>query len=774
MILKNTKKVELNPLLILLFLSITFIGYTQNNFEFSKSRKDSIRFQSYVLIAIDTVAIDNLNEIANINAPLAFEFGTNNSVNQVFLERYLKNKKELVLITDQNIDTLITNNVSVIQIDPKEIETYHIDFNKDSLVERHSLKEFVKISFEAGHEPMKRVLLNQWMQLGKQPNFIASGGISLAEVDSLVLYLNAFEKIFGIVKTENGQIINDVKFKGHEQTRVYGNFSLPVLDHENLPILVPYKSGYHFSPDIIYATPGNLKNSKDFKAIQMDLEFGMSDHFVFDPSFKNRIKENNEEILLNNVKIVEDSLRGKVGFFNNGSYIDTGIESKISLQKSFTITAWIKPTELGFNNSIIGKGKDFVVKLHKGFLTFTMAEVKDYISKVSAIPLNQWTYITIVHSNIDDKLSFYVNGKLTEEITLISEYVPSGYNILIGSNLWEEFFAGYLSDIKIWDRELNGNEIAILFEKGDEKALEKPFKMGVIIICGFFLVGIFLFLFKRKSKKKLGLVLKQEPQTKNANTLSAGREKQYGLERILCLGKLRILDKEGQDMAEKLSPLLKKIFVIVFLYSHQEGKKGISTNQLTEILWPGMSAQKAKNTRGTNINNLRAVLNTCSGINLVFKNKAWFIEISQNCFCDIMLVNYYFDNFSNDALSVMELENELPELLNLLKEGPLFSNLSEPWLDPFIDKFSNQVVEKCLDFMEILDIEKQGSLILLLAEVICIYDDLNEKAHRVKLQVLIQQGKLSLASKTHDNYLKHYFQIYKEPYPVSFEEMSSK
>ena len=103
----------------------------------------------------------------------------------------------------------------------------------------------------------------------------------------------------------------------------------------------------------------------------------------------------------------------------------------------------------------------------------------------------------------------------------------------------------------------------------------------------------------------------------------------------------------------------------------------------------------------------------------------------------------------------------------------MFSNSSEPWLDPFIEKFSNQIVEQCLKFTKKLNKDKHNYLMLQLTDVISLYDDLNEKAHQLKLITLIKQGKLSLAYKAHDNFVKLYYKIYKEEYPISFEAITS-
>ena len=58
--------------------------------------------------------------------------------------------------------------------------------------------------------------------------------------------------------------------------------------------------------------------------------------------------------------------------------------------------------------------------------------------------------------------------------------------------------------------------------------------------------------------------------------------------------------------------------------------------------------------------------------------------------------------------------------------------------------------------------DKHSSLLYDLASVMYIYDDLNENALQIKLQILIRQGKLSLAHTVYDNFAKLYEKIYGE------------
>ena len=210
----------------------------------------------------------------------------------------------------------------------------------------------------------------------------------------------------------------------------------------------------------------------------------------------------NTEIIPYSIGFVRDKDRGPCAFFSGNAYIDGGLKSRSALRPNFSITAWIKPTELGNNNCILAKGKDFVLKIHRGQLTFTVQGVKDYYSVKTPIPLNQWSFVGLVHTHSENCVSFYLNGKLTEKISLLKPYVESDYTMLIGSNLWEEYFVGYMDEIKIWDRELNEDEIKNEYSAEDQeiKASSSIWLIGLLV--GLSLFYLIVKLWRRRKIKK--------------------------------------------------------------------------------------------------------------------------------------------------------------------------------------------------------------------------------------------------------------------------------
>tara|TARA_R110002020_G_scaffold137434_2_gene306612 strand:+ start:144278 stop:146611 length:2334 start_codon:yes stop_codon:yes gene_type:complete len=753
-----------HTLSILLLLLMGNLGVAQIHSQLSGEEKRKLRLRSQPVV-----------DIRGIPDTIAFSNGKRSQL-AVYIDRYTKDmdrkfrqlsdKVDLILILgDVNVPEGILDPGKVLFIPPDVLE--HVTINEGAGEvdprEMRSWKELLRMV------PLKELIYKDsifirfWNDTGRMPNFIQVPFSQLSIADSLVGTLNKMQKVYGAVRSQQGPL-DGVGIKNYGEATVNGYFTFPVLDKNNLPILIPHKAGYYFSPDILYTTPENIDNSKEFMGFPLAFEYGLTDHFVFRKSIENSIRKNNKELISNNIKVKKDSQFGTIGYFDGKAYIDAGINSRNSLQGSFSITAWIRPNALDNNNSILGKGDNFVLKLHNGFLTFTMADIKDYVSQGSPVPIGQWTQVGLVHFAVYNELHFFVNGKLTDRIKLIAKYDTSNYNLLIGSNLWQEFFKGDMADIKIWDRELNVAEIAQEFRgmgKHHGNSTLGLFQWLWLLPISFVMFVLVRYLKKSKVKKVQPIV----PIAKLPETM------EYR-ERICCFGTLRILDGQGNDMAKKLSPKLKQLFVLVLLHSVNDGK-GVSTAQLSDFLWPGMGASGAKNTRGTSIQNLRAVLADCKGMELVFRDKCWFLDLTEDCYCDYGRVLLLLDHLREEGLSIAEFRGKLSELLTILKNGRFLSSMDSQWLDPYLEALGNQIMELFSVGSKKLNVQNDAALMYDFAMVVYLYDDLNENALRVKIRILMNEGKYSLARAAYDSFIKLYGKLYAEPYLTKFEDIIS-
>lgn len=721
----------------------------------SDSLRLNLRLTSHLLIPANST--DLFGEIMESNIPVAID-GTETkaeTLTSLLSEIDAKGRSiPLLVISPDSVSNLPSH---FIIIDSNEINRYH--FNKE---ERS--KPLVLPPFSNGELlllslpdclPTADDLVKLWQARGKMPNFIKMENENLLLLSGLVNDLNSFKKIFGVVSSDEG-LLSEVLLKDKPGMQVSGFFSFPAL---GAVIIKPYKAGYQFSPDVIYNAPSNEKNMKIFRGIRLEPDFAMSEHFRFDKGVRNIYRPDFKEFVIQNVSFSNDQEIGPVAFFDN-AYVDAGIESKSILNAAFSISVWIKPTELGKNNSILGKGTNFVLKIHDGKLTFTMAGIKDYISENSSIEEGKWTHVAVVFSALENELKFYLNGKMTDQISLIAAYVGTDHSLLIGSNLWEEFFVGYMGDVKIWERELNESEIHAEFQAPFSK---KKFWLFEFILTGLILLVAFVFLIFRK--RKIGL---KQSKTIDEPKMQGVDKTKNGINQIVCFGNLKIIDPNGKELSSKLSPKLKQLFVMILLHSGND-RKGISSKKLSDLLWPGMNAINAKNTRGTSIQNLRLSLADCNGLTVSFKDKLWLIELADDMKCDYYEVDRLIAEIEIDA-NLEQKKQQVQKLVSILKTGKFIPGMEFSWMDRFRDQFSNRLIELCLTLLNTYE-NREPVLQLEMAEIISMYDELNENALQTKVRILYMQGKHSLAKSVYESYVKLYAELYKTNYPIDFLEL---
>jgi DNA-binding SARP family transcriptional activator len=756
-------------ILLLFFLPVFALAQTGYVTELPDSLRISIRLKSHLLIHPEQLGSGLLDSLFQENIPLAFLFsGSSKDELDRLMAKIPAKNHPVIIVSEDEIVNQSKFPSGTFFLNSSNLDKFRTSENQESQLKQITCNELLWMIANSDSFPLADYFVSFWERTGKLPNFIQVDARNIRKAAGIVSNLNNQPKIFGVIRN-GADLLADVSWKDFPHRRTNGYFSFPT-SFGSSPALAPYKAGYQFSPDIVLPSPENLRNMKVFNVVPLDPDFGLTDHYFFSNKVKNLQRKNDTEIINYSIDFKGDEIWKNGAFFSGNAYADCGLMSRSALKPNFSITAWIKPTELGQNNCIIGKGKDFVLKIHDGLLTFTVQGIKDYHSEKTKIPVNQWTFVALVHSVAENQVSFYMNGERTETISLLTPYAQSDYTMLIGSNLWEEYFAGYIHEIKIWDRELNEEQIRseFLSENGTKHPVFAGWIISITIVLMLF--GILLFRLKRTKRISEDFVKTQEvvlPDQKINITSTVP----VNHEQIICFGGLKVINSEGKDISLKFSPKIKQLFVLILLHSGLR-EKGISSKKLSDYLWPGMSVPKAKNIRGTNIQNLKALLASCSGMKLVFQDKLWKFEFADGYFIDLFYVEAkLYETLTSDSENI---KNELPELLLILKKGTLFPNMSESWVDPYVDRMSDRIIEFGLKIFRLLPEEKFDSVLLDMAEVISINDPLNEPALRKKISILIRQGKLSLAHSVFDNFIKLYFELYKEKYPNDFRSLVDK
>jgi len=608
---------------------------------------------------------------------------------------------------------------------------------------------------------------NTWTNTGKTPNFIMLDRYENS-ILGVLSYIRDFVTIKGTI-TYNTQILDYVNW-AKTGSLTSGKYCFPVGPGDNL-VLTPQSPGFRFSPETVTFNEPKQNIIQHFIATSLEITDNLEGHYTF-------AKEGHDYSIngLNgkpeNVQFTNDSTRSTVAIFGENSFIVLpGAEEYKIRDHDFSVAAWIKIKEylpnkpdyciLGTKNNSYQQGIHLVIRNRKPYFGFYNNDLQGK----TIIEAGQWYHLVWRYNKLSGEQAIFLNGKLDSRSLGHPAYKgrDSLYIGVAGFN-WSSNMNGAIDNLSIWSRPLGEEEIWQLSKEVIEIVpIKNVFILypnlswsAVILI----LISVFVFIglkLKRRIKKQPSAA---EKIRKIDQAIIQKPESNY----IQLFGDFKVLDKEGNEITNLFTPKLKQLFLIIMLYS-QRSKNGISTQELTDILWQGHSSQSAKNSRGVTIRKLRLILESLDSVQINFHIDRWSMAFSEPVYCDYV-----------ECLKLLKREKIHGSDFNLnfyhiIQEGELFKGESYDWLDDFKGFVGNNIVDILQKFISELTIDCDDELILKLADRILVTDPVNDLALSFKLRALIKQNNYNLARFTFDRFGVLYEEMYGEKFRGKFEEL---
>jgi len=300
-----------------------------------------------------------------------------------------------------------------------------------------------------------------------------------------------------------------------------------------------------------------------------------------------------------------------------------------------------------------------------------------------------------------------------------------------------------------------------------------------LVIAGFAIIGlIVLYLVKRKKiihlvplikDKKVAVsdlgrkeIEKIEDEEKDIDFKPIEREYKY---QIIFFGGFQVINKKQEDITGKFSPLLKELFLLIWMYTFKNNK-GISSAKLIEILWYDKPTRSAQNNRSVNITKLKNLLNELGDCKIDKETGYWKI-------------NHSYKDIKTDYYEVLQIttnkknidRDRIDHLIKITEKGPFLSNLNHEWLDSFKQDLADTIIETLINFAENFDLKSDPDFILHLCDCIFNFDSINEEAVFFKCKAYNFKGNHSLAESTFKKFQKEYKLLYDQEFEYSFQEI---
>jgi two-component SAPR family response regulator len=557
---------------------------------------------------------------------------------------------------------------------------------------------------------------------------------------------------------------------GTTESLTSGKFCFPVGPGDNL-VLTPGSPGFRFTPESATFNEPKQNIIQHFVASPLEITDKLEGHYTFARECRdysiNGFKGKPE-----NVQFTNDSTRSTVALFGPNSYIVlAGAEEYKIRDHDFSVAAWIKITEylpnkrdyciIGTKNNSYQQGIHLLIRDKKPYFGFYNNDLQGK----TILEAGRWYHLVWRYNKLSGEQAIFLNGK-PDSRSLGHPAYKGRENLYMGvaGFNWSSNMNGAIDNLSIWSRALGEEEIWQLNKEVIEIVpVKNIFILYPILsrtaILVLVIVLIVLGFFKLKHR------LRKQPSTvdkiRSIEQIAVQKpEANY----IQLFGDFKVLDKAGTEITSLFTPKLKQLFLIILTYS-KRNKNGISTKELTDILWQGHSSQSAKNSRGVTIRKLRLILESLDSVQINFHIDSWSMAFGGSVYCDYV-----------ECLKLLKREKKHDTDFNLnfyhiIQEGELFKGESYDWLDDFKGFVGNNIVDILQKFISELTIEHDNELILKLSDRILETDPVNDHALAFKLKSLIKQNNYNLARFTFDRFCLLYEEMYGEKFTRRFDEL---
>jgi DNA-binding SARP family transcriptional activator len=235
---------------------------------------------------------------------------------------------------------------------------------------------------------------------------------------------------------------------------------------------------------------------------------------------------------------------------------------------------------------------------------------------------------------------------------------------------------------------------------------------------------------------------------------------------VNLLGCFQTVDIDGINITGSFTPTISQLFVLIILYSVKNGQ-GISSQELTDILWYDKDVDSARNNRNVNFSKLRLLLKKVGDLELINNNSYWSIQIGKDVFCDYKNVMYLIDLIKKQQQLNLDVVHEF---VNIASRGVLLPNVQDEWLDSFKGDYTNLVIETLTHLSKIADISTNLVLLLRISDAILLHDNIDEDAAKLKVYALYNLGKKGQAKQYFEKFLEEYKSLMGNSFKESFDQ----
>lgn len=298
-----------------------------------------------------------------------------------------------------------------------------------------------------------------------------------------------------------------------------------------------------------------------------------------------------------------------------------------------------------------------------------------------------------------------------------------------------------------------------IFTGGGKQSTEnKDYIVWCILGAVVLLAALFVAVMRRRSTP-LADGGDESELTDDTESLSAELSRAPG---VYLLGGFRVIDRNGTDISNSFTPLMKQLLSAVILHSDRPG--GISNVVLKELFWYDKSNESYINNRGVNIKKIRNSLKGVGDVDIVTHRGNWYVS-DENGLCDWLVCTKSLD----EPVAANASDAEIEKMISLARRGTLLPGMRADWVDSFKAHYTDRIISR-LQALRSAASDLSPEMQIRLADAVLLFDSLDEESIRAKCRALIRLKRLGSAQKVYANFIDEYERLMGEKYSSDFRD----
>lgn len=357
---------------------------------------------------------------------------------------------------------------------------------------------------------------------------------------------------------------------------------------------------------------------------------------------------------------------------------------------------------------------------------------------------------------------------LGDSIPMVSERIRTNANIYLNNTsneiycVSQEFKLDGSSNIKIYS--ISNTPIS---RDNFYKESRTGISSGRLILALFvgslmLLLPYYFFIHIRRKKTR---IKKQRRQIQDEGIITAANQRQKK-NAVYLFGNFRALDKNSRDISHLFSPKIKQLFLLILLPGHD---RRVTSSDIYAAIWPNKSLEKAKNSKGVTLNQLRKILRDIDGIELINENKQLYFLLSPAFYCDYLDYQKLILKFQS---AKADNESLITGLISIVSKGKFLDNDSSICIDRLKEEFENEIF-KIIPYQLDASFNHQNYLqVIEISSILFNIDLTNELAFHYELLSYLKLNLEEKAKRRYNAFIIDYKQENNDGYPFTFRELS--